>query len=127
MSLLDSLSPMQKKAVEIIDDDLEIIACAGAGKTGVVTRRIVNILKSKPDVLPENIVAFTFTRKAAEELESRIYEIGKQELGDTKGFAHMYIGTIHGFCIKMLQEYIPEFQKYDVLDEIHTIFLSCKI
>lgn len=61
MSLLDSLSPMQKKAVEIIDDDLEIIACAGAGKTGVVTRRIVNILKSKPDVLPENIVAFTFT------------------------------------------------------------------
>lgn len=120
MSLLDGLSPMQKKAVEIIDDDLEIIACAGAGKTGVVTRRIVNILKSKPDVLPENIVAFTFTRKAAEELKSRIYEIGKQELGDTKGFAHMYIGTIHGFCIKMLQEYIPEFQKYDVLDEIHT-------
>ena len=120
MGLLDNLSAMQKKAVEIIDDDLEIIACAGAGKTGVVTRRIVNILKSKPDVLPENIVAFTFTRKAAEELKSRIYEIGKQELGDTKGFAHMYIGTIHGFCIKMLQEYIPEFQKYDVLDEIHT-------
>lgn len=120
MGLLDGLSAMQKKAVEIIDDDLEIIACAGAGKTGVVTRRIVNILKSKPDVLPENIVAFTFTRKAAEELKSRIYEIGKRELGNTKGFAHMYIGTIHGFCIKMLQEYIPEFQKYDVLDEIHT-------
>lgn len=118
MSLLDGLSPMQKKAVEIIDDDLEIIACAGVGKTGVVTRRIVNILKSKTDVLPENIVAFTFTRKAAEELKSRIYEIGKQELGDTKGFAHMYIGTIHGFCIKMLQEYISGFQKYDVLDEI---------
>lgn len=120
MSLLDGLSPMQKKTVEIIDNDLEIIACAGAGKTGVITRRIVNILKSKTDVLPENIVAFTFTRKAAEELKSRIYEIGKRELGDTKGFAHMYIGTIHGFCIKMLQEYIPEFQKYDVLDEIHT-------
>lgn len=120
MGLLDGLSVMQKKAVESIDYDLEIIACAGAGKTGVVTRRIVNILKSKLDVLPENIVAFTFTRKAAEELKSRIYEIGKQELGDTKGFAHMYIGTIHGFCIKMLQEYIPEFQKYVVLDEIHT-------
>ncbi len=52
MSLLDGLSAMQKKAVESIDNDLEIIACAGAGKTGVVTRRIVNILKSKPDVLP---------------------------------------------------------------------------
>lgn len=120
MSLLDGLSAMQKKAVETIDDDLEIIACAGAGKTGVVTRRIINILKSKPDASPENIVAFTFTRKAAEELKSRIYEVGKRELGSTKGFAHMYIGTIHGFCIKMLQEYIPEFQKYDVLDEIHT-------
>ena len=47
---------------------MEIIACAGAGKTGVVTRRIINILASKPDILPENIVAFTFTRKAAEEL-----------------------------------------------------------
>lgn len=120
MSLLNNLSLMQKKAVETINDDLEIIACAGAGKTGVVTRRIINILKSKPDILPENIVAFTFTRKAAEELKSRIYEVAKRELGDTKGFAHMYIGTIHGFCIKMLQEYIPEFQKYDVLDEIHT-------
>lgn len=120
MGLLDGLSLAQKRAVEIIDDDLEIVACAGAGKTGVVTRRIINILKSKPDILPENIVAFTFTKKAAEELKSRIYEFGKQELGTTKGFAHMYIGTIHGFCIRMLQEHIPEFHKYDVLDEIHT-------
>lgn len=120
MSLLDGLSAMQRKAVEIIDDDLEIIACAGAGKTGVVTRRIINILQSKPDILPENIVAFTFTRRAAEELKSRIYELAKQELGNTHGFANMYVGTIHGFCIKMLQEYISEFQKFTVLDEIHT-------
>lgn len=120
MGLLDQLSDQQLEAVQTIDDDLEIIACAGAGKTGVVTRRIINILKSKSEILPENIVAFTFTRKAAEELKGRIYDLGKRELGDTIGFAHMYIGTIHGFCIKMLQEYIPEFQKYDVLDEIHT-------
>lgn len=120
MSLLDGLSAMRRKAVKIIDDDLEIIACAGAGKTGVVTRRIINILQSKPDILPENIVAFTFTRRAAEELKSRIYELAKQELGNTHGFANMYVGTIHGFCIKMLQEYIAEFQKFTVLDEIHT-------
>lgn len=55
MGLNDGLSNMQKKAVESIDDDLEIIACAGAGKTGVVTRRIINILKSKPDILPERL------------------------------------------------------------------------
>lgn len=118
--LTDGLSMSQKAAVECIEDDIEIIACAGAGKTRVVTRRIINILKSKPEISPENIVAFTFTKKAAEELKSRIYELGQKELGNTTGFAKMYIGTIHGFCLKMLQENIPEYQKYTVLDEIHT-------
>lgn len=115
-----NLSPQQIEAVNAIDEDVEIIACAGAGKTGVVTRRIINILKNKPDVLPENIVAFTFTKKAAEELKNRIYSLGKEELGNTTGFANMYIGTIHGFCLKMLQEFLPKFQSFSVLDEIHT-------
>lgn len=120
MDIFENLSDSQREAVETIDEDLEIIACAGAGKTGVVTRRIINILKSKSDILPENIVAFTFTKKAAEELKSRINAYGKAVLGHTKGFAHMYVGTIHGFCIRMLQDYIPEFQKFSVLDEIQT-------
>ncbi len=77
MDLLENLSEVQMEAVKTIDEDLEIIACAGAGKTGVVTRRIVNILASKPEILPENIVAFTFTKRAAEELKSRIYDYGK--------------------------------------------------
>lgn len=67
MDLFKNLSLKQEEAVKTIDEDLEIIACAGAGKTGVVTRRIINILKCNKDVLPENIVAFTFTEKAAEE------------------------------------------------------------
>ena len=120
MDLFENLSEVQMEAVKTIDEDLEIIACAGTGKTGVVTRRIVNILVSKPEILPENIVAFTFTKRAAEELKSRIYDYGKAVLGHTRGFAHMYVGTIHGFCIKMLQENIPEFQKFNVMDEIHT-------
>lgn len=120
MNLFENLSESQVEAVKTIDQDLEIIACAGAGKTGVVTRRIVNILKTKPEVLPENIVAFTFTEKAAEELKSRIYKYGEAVLGNTKGFANMYVGTIHGFCLKMLQEYIVQFQKFTVLDEIKT-------
>ena len=53
MDIFEGLSERQREAVETIDDDLEIIACAGAGKTGVVTRRIVNILKLNPGVLPE--------------------------------------------------------------------------
>jgi len=120
MDIFENLSADQREAVSTIDKDLEIIACAGAGKTGVVTRRIINILKSNPDVQPDNIVAFTFTKKAAEELKSRINEYGKAVLGHTRGFAHMYVGTIHGFCIRMLQNYIPEFQKFSVLDEIQT-------
>lgn len=118
--LTHKLSDKQIEAVNAIDEDVEIIACAGAGKTGVVTRRIINILKSKPEVHPENIVAFTFTKKAAEELKSRIYSMGQAVLGNTKGFANMYIGTIHGFCLQMLQEFLPEFQSFSVLDEIHT-------
>lgn len=118
--LTSNLSEKQIEAVNAIDEDVEIIACAGAGKTGVVTRRIINILKSKPDVSTSNIVAFTFTKKAAEELKSRIYKIGEAVLGNTQGFANMYIGTIHGFCLKVLQEFLPEFQPFTVLDEVHT-------
>ncbi len=118
--LFSNLSEKQIEAVNAIDEDVEIIACAGAGKTGVVARRVINILKSKPDVSTSNIVAFTFTKKAAEELKSRIYKIGEAVLGNTRGFADMYIGTIHGFCIKVLQEFLPEFQPFTVLDEVHT-------
>ena len=90
MDLFENLSDKQIEAVKTIDEDLEIIACAGAGKTGVVTRRIINILKSNPNILPENIVAFTFTEKAAEELKSRVYKYGEAVLGNTKGFANMF-------------------------------------
>ncbi len=120
MGLMDGLTPAQKTAVDTIDENLEIIACAGAGKTGVVTRRIVNILKQRPSVHPDNIVAFTFTQKAAVELKDRIYKYAREELGTTQGLAHMYIGTIHGFCLKILQEYVQKFQKFTVLDEIKT-------
>lgn len=120
MDLYKYLSEKQIDAVKTIEEDLEIIACAGAGKTGVVTRRIIKILVSNKNILPENIVAFTFTEKAATELKSRIYKYGEAVLGNTNGFANMYVGTIHGFCLKMLQEYIAEFQKFTVLDEIKT-------
>lgn len=110
----------QKKAINTIDDNLQIIACAGSGKTGVVTERIVNILKSKPDIKPENIVAFTYTEKAAGELKTRIYKRIKEELGEINGMAEMYIGTIHGFCLKILQDQYAEYQKYRVLDEVKT-------
>lgn len=116
--MLRGLTAEQAKAVQTIGEDLEVIACAGAGKTKVITLRIIRLLQS--GVRPENIVAITFTRKAAAELKSRIYAYGKQYLHSTLGFASMFIGTIDGFCLKMLQEYDDEFLKYSVLDDVQT-------
>ena len=66
-----------------MDRNLQIIACAGSGKTQVISRRIVNILESKKSagIRPDNIVAFTFTEKAAGELKDRIQRLSLEHLG----------------------------------------------
>ena len=118
-------TPSQKEAIETIDRHLQIVACAGSGKTAVVTERIIHILKTKPDVKPENIVAFTFTEKAAAELKDRILKLAREELGNIHGMSEMYVGTIHGFCKKILDDFVPEYQKFTVLDAIQTkIFID---
>ena len=106
------LTNAQQSAINHIDGHLQIIACAGSGKTEVISRRIANILQKKPDVKPENIVAFTFTEKAAASLKVRIeLALGASILG-------MYVGTIHGFCKKLLSEYVEKFADFNVLDEV---------
>lgn len=106
----------QQEAISEIERNLQIVACAGSGKTEVITRRIANILQTKPDVQPENIVAFTFTEKAAASMKKRIakalgadsaYDVGK-----------MYVGTIHGFCYHLLNKYAEQFREYKVLDTV---------
>ena len=113
-------TPAQRKAIEIIDQNLQIIACAGSGKTRVVAARVVNILRREGQngVRPENIIAFTFTDKAAAELKDRITRMYRDEFGHVQGLAGMYVGTIHGFCLDLLQKYIPHHLKFDVLDEV---------
>ena len=64
----------QREAIECLDRTLQIIACAGSGKTQVISQRIANILVSN-DVQPRNIVAFTFTEKAAAELKDRVLRV----------------------------------------------------
>lgn len=115
-----SYTPSQLQAIHHLDGNLQIIACAGSGKTQVLSQRIVNILKTKgiDGIRPENIVAFTFTNKAAAELKSRIHTLCEQQLGTTVGLAAMYVGTIHGFGLHLLQNHLPQFQKYSVLDEV---------
>ena len=122
---MNTLTPMQQKAVATIDDHLQIIACAGSGKTRVVTDRIIHILQQKTEINPRNLVAFTFTEKAANELKDRIFSTARTKLGNIVGMSELYVGTIHGFCKKLLDEYAPEYEKYTVLDAIQTkIFID---
>lgn len=111
----------QQKAIDTIDQNLQVIACAGSGKTQVISARIVNILKKKAGsgISPENIVAFTFTKKAAAELKDRIHRICLDELGTDQGLGDMYVGTIHGYCLDLLQSSpLYEYLKFSVLDEV---------
>ena len=116
-----NLTESQRKAVEYKGRNLQLIACAGSGKTEVVARRVAHLLtRDGADRMePGNIVAFTFTNKAAAELKERISERAKEAAGeDLVGMAEMYVGTIHGFCQNLLQTEAPEYLKYEALDAI---------
>ena len=91
-----NLTLEQQEAICEIDHNLQIIACAGSGKTEVITRRIANILVNKPEISSSNIVAFTFTEKAADSMKHRIdIVLRNHNISENND---MYIGTIHGFC-----------------------------
>ena len=114
------LTEAQHEAVTHTGRHLQIIACAGSGKTEVVAQRIAHLLTRGSDPLtPANIVAFTFTNKAAAELQDRVARRATEEAGhEINGMAEMYVGTIHGFCQDLLQTEVPAFLKYEVLEEI---------
>ena len=109
----------QERAIKSIDQNLQLIACAGSGKTEVVARRVVTLLDPEQGgFAPANIIAFTFTDKAAAELKERIQDRCREALGEVIGLAEMYVGTIHGFCLDLLKTEVPAYMKYDVLNEI---------
>ena len=119
------LTDRQLEATGEIDRNLQIIACAGSGKTEVVSLRVVEILlrKSEEGVTPRNIVAFTYNDRSAAELKARITRYVTEKLGNTVGLAEMYVGTIHGYCLELLQTYAYEFLKYGVLTEVQSRLL----
>src|SRR3989338_7630868 len=112
---LKKLSPDQRKAATSKNKFLRIVAGAGAGKTTTMAMRIVYLLFK--GVKPKEIVAFTFTERAAQNMKNRIYEkIEKIEPELCNFLGEMYIGTIHAFCFQMLQDHFG-FGNYEVLDE----------
>ncbi|WP_228760027.1 UvrD-helicase domain-containing protein [Pseudactinotalea sp. HY158] len=114
---MHSYTAAQAQAIASHDRTLQIIACAGSGKTQVISQRIAEIFQ-RPGVTPSNIVAFTFTEKAAAELKERVLGIVGADGGDTTGLAEMFIGTMHAYCLDVLQTHVPQTFKYSVLTEI---------
>lgn len=114
-----NFTSQQLQAINHSSGNLQLIACAGSGKTEVVARRVAGLLKAGDDGLkPRNIVAFTFTDKAAAELKERIISRCREELGEITGLAEMFVGTIHAFCLELLKTEVPKYLKYDVLNEV---------
>lgn len=113
-----------KKNPNLLNGNLQIIACAGSGKTEFVSERIAYQIY-KGIAKPEQIVAFTFTEKASEELKFRIRSKIKTLIGKQPDIGDMYIGTIHAFAFRLLQEFIPRYRAYDMLDDVGRLaFLS---
>ena len=96
---------------------IQIIASAGSGKTETISQRVARLVADGVD--PSTIVAFTFTVKAAEELKSRIRDrvqsFAGPEAADRLG--GLYVGTIHGFCLQLLQSFISIYESYEMIDE----------
>lgn len=115
----------QGKAIDHANGNLQLIACAGSGKTEVVAQHITRLLTPTAEggmgLKPANIVAFTFTEKASAELKQRVLDRCRERLPGLVGMAEMYIGTIHGFSLDLLRTEVPRYLKYDVLNEVQQV------
>jgi DNA helicase-2/ATP-dependent DNA helicase PcrA len=104
---------------------LQIIASAGSGKTEVVAQRVADLMADQ--VPPSAIVAFTFTERAAAELKQRIQLRVEERLGGSavNHLVGLFVGTIHAYCFQLLNQRVPRYSTYDVLDDHRlTAFLS---
>ena len=101
-SLLDGLNPRQREAVEYRGPALLIVAGAGSGKTSVLTRRIAGLLESR-EAWPSQILAITFTNKAAAEMRERVHQLVG---GHAEG---MWISTFHSACVRILRREAENF------------------
>lgn len=126
MSIYDTLNEKQKEAVFYTDGPLLILAGAGSGKTRVLTHRIAYLIEEK-GVNPWNILAITFTNKAAGEMRERV--------DDLVGFGSesIWVSTFHSMCVRILRRHIEllgydnNFTIYDTDDQKTLMRDVCKL
>jgi DNA helicase-2/ATP-dependent DNA helicase PcrA len=117
---LDSLNDAQRQAVLTTDGAVQIIAGAGSGKTRVLTHRVAHLLDEK-NIHPWNILAITFTNKAAKEMKERIAKLIGPEAQD------IWISTFHSMCVRILRRdidrigYSRSFTILDTADQMSVI------
>ena len=123
---LKNLNEAQKEAVLYLDGPLLIVAGAGSGKTKVLTSRIAHIIKEKK-AFPNQVLAVTFTNKAAKEMQNRVSKILKT---DATGLS--WLGTFHSICAKLLRKHASaaglnsNFTILDTDDQIRLVKNICK-
>ena len=126
LEYLKNLNNKQNEAVSCLDGPLLIVAGAGSGKTKVLTSRIAHIIREKK-AFPNQVLAVTFTNKAAKEMLSRVVRILKK---DAVGLS--WIGTFHSISAKILRKHAKaaklnyNFTILDQDDQIRLIKNICK-
>ncbi|MFC0216167.1 DNA helicase PcrA [Paenibacillus chartarius] len=125
LEAIQKLNPQQRKAVEVVDGPLLIMAGAGSGKTRVLTHRIAYLIGAKR-VAPWSILAITFTNKAAREMQDRVSRLVGSNGRD------IWVSTFHSMCVRILRKdierigYTSNFSILDSGDQLSVIRSCCK-
>src|SRR5437763_5871927 len=125
MQFLDTLNPEQREAVLHVDGALLILAGAGSGKTRVITSRVAYLI-ADGRARPEEVLAVTFTNKAAEEMRTRVAAL----LG--ADCSRIWLSTFHSLCARLLRREAPaiglarDFVIYDSSDQLTVVKQALK-
>ncbi|MFN7971224.1 MAG: ATP-dependent DNA helicase [Acidobacteriota bacterium] len=118
-----TLSEEQRRVVAHRGSAVQVIACAGSGKTETVSTRVASLIAE--GVAPAGIIAFTFTDAAAAGLKTRILRKVEELVPamDLDRLSPMYVGTIHAFCLRFLQDRAPRYAAFDLFEDHRLIGL----